>query len=183
MPRMLLIALSAAFLAICSSSAHAQSSSAWAALKSGQAVGVMRHAKAPGRRPKNRKFDLSDCSTQRNLSNAGRAQARRIGRYLRSKGINGVTVLTSEYCRCAETARLLKIGPVSPSNALNSLPKGAPISTQPRNLLTLISGANGPTILVTHMTNIRAVTGITPASGETLIVSRAGKVLGRIPPK
>ncbi|MEM9356984.1 MAG: hypothetical protein AAGB04_12295, partial [Pseudomonadota bacterium] len=39
------------------------------------------------------------------------------------------------------------------------------------------------TILVTHSSNIRAVTGVKPASGETLLVNRRGRVVGRIAPR
>src|SRR3546814_19163678 len=83
----------------------------WAALKQGGHVAIMRHATAPGfGDPEG--FRLNDCSTQRNLSDAGRAQARRIGDAIRAHGVTIGRVLSSRWCRCLETAALLGLGPV-----------------------------------------------------------------------
>ena len=80
---------------------------------------MMRHALAPGTGdPSN--FALGDCATQRNLSEAGRRQARRTGQFLREAGVRAARVLSSQWCRCLETARLLDLGPVEPLPALNS---------------------------------------------------------------
>src|SRR3712207_1219854 len=55
---------------------------AWNALKAGGVVALMRHARAPGvGDPSN--FRLDDCATQRNLSEAGRAQSNHIGEAFR----------------------------------------------------------------------------------------------------
>src|SRR3546814_12946349 len=75
----------------------------WAALKQGGHVAIMRHATAPGfGDPEG--FRLNDCSTQRNLSDAGRAQARRIGDAIRAHGVTIGRVLSSRWCRCLEPA-------------------------------------------------------------------------------
>lgn len=72
---------------------------------------LMRHAIAPGTGdPSN--FQLADCSTQRNLSEEGRTQARRTGEAFRDKQIPVRQVLSSEWCRCLETAELLDLGAV-----------------------------------------------------------------------
>ena len=58
--------------------AHADEAAAWAALREGGHIILMRHATAPGvGDPPN--FRLGDCSTQRLLSEAGRAEAKAIG--------------------------------------------------------------------------------------------------------
>ena len=66
------------------------------------------------------KFALGDCSTQRNLSAAGRAQARAIGGQLKAHGIGQAWVFSSQWCRCLETAELLGLGPVEERAELNS---------------------------------------------------------------
>lgn len=53
-----------------------------------------------------------DPARMRQLSDTGREVARRVGRALRRLGIPVGTVLSSPYCRCVETARLLDLGRV-----------------------------------------------------------------------
>ena len=101
----------AMLMAVAAVPAHAQDSTAalWSALKEGRAFAMMRHALAPGTGdPAN--FDVNDCSTQRNLNDVGRDQARRTGKAFRSQGSGTAQVMTSAWCRCQETARLLDIG-------------------------------------------------------------------------
>jgi phosphohistidine phosphatase SixA len=79
--------------------------SVWDALRAPGSVVILRHSYAPGG------FDpptarLDDCSTQRNLDEGGRAQARRIGEAFRQHGITVGAVLSSPRCRCLDTARL-----------------------------------------------------------------------------
>lgn len=82
-------------------------------------VVLLRHAIAPGTGdPAN--FQLDDCSTQRNLSDVGRQQAREIGKAFRDRNIPVTKVLSSQWCRCLETAELMDIAPVEPFSPLNS---------------------------------------------------------------
>lgn len=75
------------------------------ALGRGGVVLAARHALAPGNfDPPG--FKLGDCSTQRNLSDEGRAQARRLGAWLTQRGLKPAQVRSSPWCRCDETARL-----------------------------------------------------------------------------
>ncbi|HIK16487.1 MAG TPA: histidine phosphatase family protein [Leptolyngbyaceae cyanobacterium M33_DOE_097] len=83
-------------------------------------VAVMRHAIAPGTGdPGN--FRLGDCQTQRNLSETGRQQARRLGQLLRDRQVPVTRVLSSQWCRCLETARLLDLGQVEPFPILTAI--------------------------------------------------------------
>ena len=80
-------------------------------MKAGGHVLMIRHALAPGTGdPTN--FRIGDCSTQRNLDDRGREQARTIGNWLRSKGLTSARVYSSQWCRCLETAQLncLRLG-------------------------------------------------------------------------
>ncbi len=160
---------------------------AWQALRQGEAVALIRHAVAPGiGDPPN--FKIGDCATQRNLSDEGRVQSRRIGDAFRARGIIEATVFSSQWCRCLETARLLGFGPVDAVPALNSFfaePARAEEQTAALREFIAKLRPNRPSILVTHQVNITALTGVYPASGEIIIVQADGEremVLGRVVP-
>jgi hypothetical protein len=74
------------------------------ALRAGGCVVAMRHALAPGTFDPP-EFKLGDCATQRNLSDAGRAQARRIGAWFAGRGLEPAAVRSSPWCRCIDTAQ------------------------------------------------------------------------------
>ena len=160
----------------------------WAALRQGEAVAVMRHAVAPGTGDP-ASFRLDDCSTQRNLSEEGRAQARAIGERFRAHGIERAKVYSSQWCRCLETARLLDLGPVETVAALNSFFQNrqqGPAQTAEVLELLAASPSEDPIVLVTHQVNVTALTEVFPQSGE-VVVARPNEgggldVLGRIPP-
>ena len=74
-------------------------------LKVGGKLIFIRHAYAPGGGdPEN--FNIYDCSTQRNLSESGRIQSRKIGNFFKENRIKIEDVYSSEWCRCKETASL-----------------------------------------------------------------------------
>lgn len=166
--------------------ALADEESLWAALRSGGHLIIMRHALAPGTGDP-QDFVLDDCSTQRNLSEEGRDQARRIGARFREKGIATARVFSSQWCRCLETAALLGLGPVEPLPALNSFFRARErAEPQTRALKDWIAEQplDAPLLLVTHQVNITALTDVFPASGEMLVLRRSGggglSVLGSI---
>ena len=146
---------------------------AWPALREGGTVVLLRHAPAPGTGDPTG-FRLGDCSTQRNLSSEGREQARRIGEQFQANHIPIERVLSSEWCRCLETARLAFGDRVELFPALNSFfstqdAEGA----QTRTVRALVEGWRaqaGVLVLVTHQVNITALTGIYPAEGEVLVL-------------
>lgn len=157
----------------------------WPLLRRGAALALMRHAIAPGTGdPGN--FRLEDCSTQRNLSEEGRAQARRIGALFRDNGVDTASVYSSRWCRCLDTARLLGLGAVREQPLLNSF-FGEPGEEEGRSrdtrawIATLAPAT--PIVLVTHQVNITGLTGIFPSSGEILFLSRMDaelRLLGRL---
>lgn len=161
----------------------------WEALRSGEAVAMMRHALAPGIGDP-ASFDIDDCTTQRNLSDVGRAQAKRIGDRFRENGITGATVKSSAWCRCLETSELLGFRAVSRLPALNSFFTARQREeTQTTELKEWLNERqkSTPVVLVTHQVNITALTGVFPVSGE-IVVLRLGpegevKVLGSIRPQ
>ena len=85
---------------------------AWDALREGRAVLMLRHALAPGTGdPGN--FDINDCSTQRNLNDVGREQARAWKPFLADHGITEARVFSSQWCRCMDTATGMNMGEVT----------------------------------------------------------------------
>lgn len=157
------------------------------AMQTGGHVLMIRHAHAPGTGDPAH-FQLDDCSTQRNLDDQGRAQATAIGDWLRSRGISGVRVFSSQWCRCLETAERLDLGPVAPLPALNSFfdhPQdrepnltalGEFLARQPRD--------GDLIILVTHYVTIAGMTGEGVSSGAGVLLELTGnggyRVLGRM---
>ena len=133
---------------------------------------MLRHAYAPGSGdPAN--FTPGDCSTQRNLNDRGRAQAAVIGAAIQSTGISVDHVLTSRWCRSAETAQLLGLGTVTDEPALNSFfadrsTADAQTATI-RDLLTALPPSE-TAMLVTHQVNITALIGVFPRSGEVFVL-------------
>lgn len=178
----LLNTLRMAILLLATSSGNAaqadEQSSAWAQLKDGTAIAIMRHALAPGTGDPT-EFVLNDCTTQRNLSDEGRTQSRSIGELFRGRGILNANILSSEWCRCLETARLLDIGKPDTFSALNSFFQNrSAAADQTRHLRQALStwlrSESTPTVLVTHQVNISALTGSFTNSGEILIISLQG---------
>ena len=135
-------------------------------------VAIMRHALAPGAGD-SATFALDDCATQRNLDVRGREQAREIGAAIRAAGVTSARVLTSQWCRCRDTAMLLDAGPVEDLTALNSFfrnPDRADRQTAELRQILLGLPPEETVILVTHFVNIRALTGRGVASGEVLLL-------------
>ena len=136
---------------------------------------ILRHALAPGSGdPSN--FALGACGTQRNLSEAGREQARRIGAGLRDAALS-FAILSSQWCRCLETAQLMGLGPVSDFAVLNSTWRGGSDrqGAQAAALRDRIAAApaGDRLLMVTHASNIRSLTGLSVSSGEGLVLRSA----------
>ncbi len=146
---------------------------AWHALREGGTVVLLRHAQAPGTGDPPG-FRLGDCSTQRNLSSEGREQARQIGARFTANQIPIERVLSSEWCRCLDTARLAFGDRVEPFPALNSFFSNQDAEgAQTRAVRELVEGwraQSGVLVLVTHQVNITALTGVFPAEGEILVL-------------
>jgi len=165
----------AVFPSISERSAFADEVDLWAALKDGGHIALLRHAMAPGTGdPEN--FVIGDCSTQRNLSVSGRAQAKRIGERFRANGMERARVFSSQWCRCFDTARGLMLGPVMKLPPLNSFfQRSEKRKPQTKALKAWLNEQNffQTHVLVTHQVNITALTGVYPNSGELVIVRRS----------
>jgi len=157
----------------------------WAALATPGSVVVLRHSYAPG------SFDppdarLDDCSTQRNLDENGRAQARRVGEAFRQRNITVGRVLSSPRCRCLDTARLA-FGKVEAWDVLQGALRDAELR---RRLLipvrqTLSAHRDGPPlVLVTHGSVVSDLTGLDIRMGAFVVLRRdadgAHAVVGQV---
>jgi len=161
----------------------------WSALATPGHVVLMRHADAPGTGDPT-DFRIGDCTTQRNLGERGRDQARRLGDEFRRRAIPVARVLTSQWCRTRETAELMAVGSVEDEPvALNSFfgrPGEREAATAAlRRRLAALPGDAATVVMVTHQVNITALTGVFPASGEMVVLKRGGggdfSTLGRLP--
>ena len=141
----------------------------------------LRHALAPGvGDPEN--FIKEDCSTQRNLNNKGRLQARLIGKYLRSTNLKFSQILTSEWCRCIDTVKELNLGQWTTFSGLNSFFQEYENKNQVMNKLQkkLDSlGYSDLALFVTHQVVISEQTGIVPRSGEMVLYNSITKQKAR----
>jgi broad specificity phosphatase PhoE len=142
-------------------------------MKAGGHILMIRHALAPGTGdPAN--FRIGDCSSQRNLDDRGREQARSIGKFLRSEGIVSARVYSSQWCRCLETAELIDLGPVAELPALNSFYEMTqdrePNLKALRKFIAEQPSGGALVILVTHLVTISAITDVGVSSGEGVLL-------------
>jgi broad specificity phosphatase PhoE len=167
--------------------AHADEAATWAALQRGGHVVLVRHAittpgvgDPPG-------FRLDDCGTQRNLTDEGRAHARRVGAALRARRVDIDKVLSSPWCRCIETAELAFGTKGEASTPLSNL-FGRPENRdrQVADLRPLVGNwrGRGNLALVSHGSTIVALTGVSTDTAEMVVVRPEGggrfAVVGRL---
>ncbi len=164
----------------------AAESGIWALLQAGGQYVMIRHGVTtpgsgdpPGMR-------LDDCTTQRNMTDEGRVQARAIGAAFRGRVIPVASVFSSPWCRCRETARLAFGEPevwLPLSNLFNRPEKQ---EGQVAEMRALVSAPRkgGNVVLVTHGSTIFALTGVSPEPAEMVILTPLGqgrfKVAGRL---
>jgi broad specificity phosphatase PhoE len=147
----------------------------WSLLRQPGHVVFMRHSDAPGSGgygdPPG--YRLEDCATQRNLSEEGRAHARRTGEAFKRHGVAFDRVLTSPWCRCKETALLIMGHEAEPFAPLSNLVGRQEYrESQTKALKTYLADLDGNTrvLFVTHGVVVNALMGVSLASGEMVIV-------------
>ena len=152
-------------------------------LKKGGNLIFIRHAYAPGGGdPKN--FDINDCKTQRNLSNSGRDQAKKIGSFFKDNNIPISKVYSSEWCRCKETASIA-FNDFETKSFLNSFFSSQFAKNkdlQMKRLKTFINNwdKNKNLVFVTHYVVISENLDYAPSSGEIVISNKNLKVIDTI---
>ena len=156
----------------------------WIPAQDGDKIIMIRHALAPGRGdPKG--FNINDCTTQRNLNEVGINQSKNIGKLFIEKKIKIDQVLSSQWCRCKDTAKYAfkNYKEFSALNSTFSPPfdkKEKQQIEELRNFVQKWDGQGGNLILVTHYVVILAMTGQAPSSGELVITDKNFNVLSSI---
>jgi phosphohistidine phosphatase SixA len=167
---------------LCVQSAYANELAIWDKLQGTNPKGyvlLLRHTLAPGvGDPEN--FKLNDCSTQRNLSQVGRDDAKSVGEWLKRRQIKIARIESSRWCRAKETAQLLDIGRVKLNPNLDSLfesqdPANAIQTVRVKKQIVDWRNKSGLLVLVGHYVNIGAVTGVGVGSGEGVLVKADSK--------
>jgi phosphohistidine phosphatase SixA len=152
-------------------------------LQSSDYVLLMRHTLAPGvGDPAG--YTLEDCKTQRNLSAEGRQHAGVVGDWLRKQGVTSADVYSSAWCRCKDTAELLKFNSFQVAPPLASffdemhLAKSRTQALEQFIAEKLKTKGHKALILVTHHVNIHAFMGENIASGDMVLarVDARGKM-------
>ena len=152
-------------------------------MKKGGNIIFIRHAIAPGNGdPQN--FDISNCSTQRNLSKDGELQALKIGKFFKKNDIKFTKVLSSEWCRCKDTAKIA-FGDYETKNFLNSFYDERFSENKDKQILDFqkfIGNWNktGNLVLVTHYVVIFEILNLTTTSGEIVITDSNLKFLSSL---
>ena len=151
----------------------------WERLRRGGLVLLMRHAATEPGLGDPAGFRLGDCATQRNLSAAGREDARRVGERLRRERVPVAAVLTSPWCRCRETAQLAfgRSEDWEPLSSFFDFPDREADYT--RRVKQRIAGyatrkPAGNVVMVTHNVNIAALTRHSVGTGEIVVVRPDG---------
>jgi phosphohistidine phosphatase SixA len=177
-----------ALLVLAAPARSAADESLWELMRGGGQIILMRHAVTTLGVGDPAGFKLEDCSTQRNLTDAGREDARRVGSTLRSRGVPVGLVLSSPWCRCLETARLA-FGAAQPWPALSNLYDNRAREAEQMRELRQLAGRRpiaSNTLLVTHGSVVLPLTGVQPAPAEMVILTPDGaggfKVSGRLAP-
>ena len=156
----------------------------WKPAQEGNKIIFIRHSLAPGGGDPVG-FKIDDCKTQRNLDQKGINQSKKIGKIFKKNKIPIDQVLTSQWCRCKDTAKYA-FNDYKEFKALNSTFQSPYNKNETKQLKELYSfveeweGNGKNLVLVTHYSVITAVTNAVPSSGEIVITDKDFKVLGTI---
>ena len=160
------------------------SDSIWDEARKGNKVILIRHSLAPGSGDP-AGFKIDDCKTQRNLNKVGIEQSKKIGKIFKDNKISIDIVLSSEWCRCKDTA-YYAFGKFQEFSALNSTFSTPYNRNGPRQVkeieeyLMNWEGEGKNLILVTHYSIITTITTAVPSSGEIVIADKNLNVIGTI---
>ena len=149
-------------------------------LKAGGKLIFIRHAYAPGGGdPEN--FNIYDCSTQRNLSESGRIQSKKIGNFFKENKIKIKNVYSSEWCRCKETASLAfkSFKTKSFLNSFFSSKFAHKKKSQIKDFQKFLNNwdKKNNLIFITHYVVISEILNYPPSSGEIVVSDKNLKII------
>ena len=156
----------------------------WPILQEGNKIFLIRHASAPGGGDPEG-FRINDCSTQRNLDKTGIEQSKNIGKLFKKNFIPIDEVLTSQWCRCIDTAKYA-FKNYKEFSALNSIFQSPFIKNEEKQIKEIREyiknweprGKN--LVMITHYSIITKLTSSTPSSGEIVIIDKDFNILERV---
>ena len=156
----------------------------WSPAKEGDKIILIRHSIAPGGGDPPG-FKIKDCNTQRNLSEEGINQSKKIGELFNKNQIKIDLVLSSQWCRCKDTAKYAfkkyKEFPALNSTFQSPFDKNAEQQIKTlKNYIKKWDGKGRNLVLVTHYVIITAITTAYPSSGEVIIIDKNFNVLSKI---
>lgn len=180
--RQLLVAASALALGPTYANTQAREAAVFAGLlRQGGCAVLIRHAQTEPGLGDPPGFRLDECSTQRQLSLAGREQSKRLGQWFAQRKLLPREVLTSQWCRCRHTAELA-FGSATEWPALNStFGNSSPQAGQTAQLRERLKHIPERQfdVWVTHQVNMTDLTDQYPAMGEAFLVDTTGRMRGR----
>ena len=156
----------------------------WEPAKDGDRIILIRHSIAPGSGDP-AGFKIKDCKTQRNLSQEGVRQSKKIGKLFKQNQIKIDKVLSSQWCRCKDTAKYAfkNYKEFSALNSTFQTPYDKNAKKQIKELRDYIQkwdGNGSNLVLVTHYVIITAITDVVPRSGEIVIIDKNFNTLSTI---
>ena len=180
-----ILPLALAFAATLGSPAGA-TDAAWSKLRDGGYTILIAHAEARGNQDPPG-FRIDDCATQRRLTDRGRQHAQRMGARFAARAVTVSRVLSSQWCIALDTARFAfgrnepePFAPLNPAGEADSAEANAEV-------VAAVAGFAdyGNQVMVTHVPNIVALTGVKPRDSEALVVVPGDdathlRVVGRI---
>ena len=152
-------------------------------LQEGNKIIFIRHAIAPGNGdPEN--FNIKDCSTQRNLSENGIKQSKKIGLFFKNNKIKIDKVLSSEWCRCKDTAKYA-FENFDTFDALNSFYDESFAENEIKQINDLKKyiknwDSDKNLVFVTHYVVISSILNIGTSSGEIIVLDKKFNIIGSV---
>ena len=152
-------------------------------LKEGKKLIFIRHAIAPGNGDPNN-FNIKDCSTQRNLNKNGIKQSKKIGLFFKKNKIKIDKILSSEWCRCIDTAKYA-FENFETFDALNSFQDEKFAANETRQINDLKKyiknwDSDKNLVFVTHYVVISSIFNTGTSSGEIIVSDKNFNILGSV---
>jgi phosphohistidine phosphatase SixA len=154
-------------------------------LRQGGYVVYLRHTQTDSKTEDRDLSDMSNCANQRVLSTVGRENATKLGEAFRALAIPLGDVITSQFCRAKDTARLMNLEITKETADLNN-DSGEPFVTKEesarrgaalRKLLATAPARGKNTLIVGHVPNVRNALSLeyaTMKEGEVALFTAKG---------
>ena len=146
------------------------------ALRQGGYTVYFRHGATDNSQADKEPIDFANCDSQRNLNEAGRAEARATGASFGALKLPVSEVLASPYCRTMETAKLVAGRAATESReVMGGISNGKPDYSALDRMLGTAPAAGTNRVVVGHANVFRALAGLPfLAEGEAAVIKPQG---------